>query len=211
MTILTRSLSGISFFFSSWDAAHLLRAVYIPQEPPKKNWWHSDHYFRKYKGIFKKYKGKFGVGQFLLPFVTGGSNRLHSLVRMLHFYCSFHRHQYRPLLMPYGHLAIWPYGHILTIWPFSHIAIWCQMWPIWVSMETALQMQHSSEGIKMIGPSCKKWEQKLSNGKFSFVFLKNPLYSRQLVATPQKWSECHQIFVGASWGISTAMSKWAAS
>ena len=32
----TSSLSGI-LSFSSYDAAHLLRAVYIPQEAPKKN------------------------------------------------------------------------------------------------------------------------------------------------------------------------------
>ena len=70
-------------------------------------------------------------------------------------------------------MAIWLYGHILTIWPLSHMAIWYWMWPIWVSTETAIKMQHSDEGIKVIGPSCKKLEQKWSDGQFSFVFFGN--------------------------------------
>ena len=53
------------------------------------------------------------------------------------------------------------------------MALWHRMWPILVSMERAIKMQHSDEGIKLIGPSCKKWEQKLSERKFSFVFFKN--------------------------------------
>ena len=44
------------------------------------------------------------------------------------------------------------------------------MWPIWVYMGTAIKMQHCDEGIKLIGPSCKKLEQKWSDGQFSFVF-----------------------------------------
>ena len=44
---------------------------------------------------------------------------------------------------------------------------------VWVSTETAIQMQHSDEGIKLIGPSCKKLEQKWSDGQFSFVFFGN--------------------------------------
>jgi hypothetical protein len=40
-------------------------------------------------------------------------------------------------------------------------------------MERAIKIQHSDEEIKLIGTSCKKWDQKLFNGKFSFVFLKN--------------------------------------
>ena len=34
-------------------------------------------------------------------------------------------------------------------------------------------MQHADEGIKVIGPSCKKLEQKWSDGKFYFVFYAN--------------------------------------
>ena len=47
------------------------------------------------------------------------------------------------------------------------------MWQIWVSTERAIQMQHSVEGIRSIGPSRKNWEQKVSDGKFSIVFLKD--------------------------------------
>jgi hypothetical protein len=47
------------------------------------------------------------------------------------------------------------------------------MWSIWVSLERAMKMQHSDQGIKSIGPSGKKWEHKLSDGKFSFVFFRN--------------------------------------
>ena len=61
---------------------------------------------------------------------------------------------------------------MVKIWPYSHMAICHQMWPIWVSMERAIKMQHSDEGIKSIGPSCKKWEQTMSDGKFFFVFFK---------------------------------------
>jgi hypothetical protein len=38
-------------------------------------------------------------------------------------------------------------------------------------VETALQMQQSGEGFKLIQPSIKKLEQKWSVRKFSFVFL----------------------------------------
>ena len=62
---------------------------------------------------------------------------------------------------------------MVKIWPYSHMAIWHQMWLIWVSMERAIKMQHSDGGIRSIGPSCKKWEQKLSDDKFSFVFFEN--------------------------------------
>ena len=41
---------------------------------------------------------------------------------------------------------------------------------IWVSPETALKMQHSGEGIKLIRPSYWKWEQKWSDSIQSFVF-----------------------------------------
>jgi hypothetical protein len=62
------------------------------------------------------------------------------------------------------------------------------MWPIWVYTETAIQMQDSGEGIKLIGPSCEKQERKWSDGQFSFVFLGNSFvnakyggYTTQLV------------------------------
>jgi hypothetical protein len=35
-----------------------------------------------------------------------------------------------------GHIAIWP--------------LWRQRWPLWVFSETAMQMQQSGEGIKLI-------------------------------------------------------------
>ena len=47
------------------------------------------------------------------------------------------------------------------------------MWPIWVSMEKAVQMQYSDKATKSIGPSCKKWEQELFDSRFSLVFCKN--------------------------------------
>ena len=83
-------------------------------------------------------------------------NRLNSFARLLHFYCCFQKYPYWPPLMPYGHMAIWPYGHILTIWPYSHIDIWRRMASIWVSPESAIKMQQSGEGIMLIRPSCKK-------------------------------------------------------
>jgi hypothetical protein len=58
----------------------LLRAVYIPKEPPKKNSGYSGHIcgvatiFCVYKGFSKKYKGKYGDGIFLLSFLTGKSD-----------------------------------------------------------------------------------------------------------------------------------------
>ena len=104
----------------------------------------------------KKYKGSLAIAPYLLSFVTGRSNQLNSFTRMLHFYGFFHRHPYWPYFITYGHMAIWPYGHILMIWPLSHLAIWPQIWPIWVSTETPIQMQQSDEGIKLIGPSSHK-------------------------------------------------------
>jgi hypothetical protein len=41
---------------------------------------------------------------------------------------------------------------------------------IWVSPETAKQMQQYGEGIMLFRPSCQKLERKWSDGIFSFVF-----------------------------------------
>ena len=104
----------------------------------------------------KKYKGNSAITPFLLLFFTGRSNQPNSFARMLHFYCFFHRHPYWPHFNPYDNMTIWPYGHILTIWPLCHFAIWPQIQPIWVSIKTAIKMQHSDKGIKLIGPSSNK-------------------------------------------------------
>ena len=53
------------------------------------------------------------------------------------------------------------------------MALWPQTATIWVSPETAIKMQQSGEGIKLIRPSYEKWEQKWSEPTFSFVFLGN--------------------------------------
>jgi hypothetical protein len=56
-------------------------------------------------------------------------------------------------IQQYGIMAIWVnFGH-MAIWPCSYMAMWQQMWPIWMSMEQAVEMQQSSDGIKSIGPS----------------------------------------------------------
>jgi hypothetical protein len=44
------------------------------------------------------------------------------------------------------------------------------MWPICVSTETAIKIEHSDKGIKFIGPFCKKLEQQLSDRQFYFLF-----------------------------------------
>ena len=72
-------------------------------------------------------------------------------------------------------MAKWPYCQNMDIWS------------IWVSLERTIQMQHSDKGIKSIGPSCKKWEQQLSDRNYPLYFLKIPLYTRKLLPTPQKW------------------------
>jgi hypothetical protein len=56
------------------------------------------------------------------------------------------------------------------------MAVWHQMLSLCVSMERAMKTQHSDQGIKSIGPSGKKWEQKLSDGKFSFVRMSPNLF-----------------------------------
>jgi hypothetical protein len=67
-------------------------------------------------------------------------------------------------------MAIWPYDRNMAIWPYHHMAIWHQRRPIWVLPKKAIKIQQSGQGIKSIQPSCKKWEQKWSDGIFSFVF-----------------------------------------
>jgi hypothetical protein len=100
-----------------------------------------------YKGISKKYKGKYATRPFLLSFIVGRSNHLNSIVRLLHLYCCFQKHPYRPPLKPYSHMAIWPYDHISAIWPYSQMGIWPKMASMWVSPETAIQMQHSGKDL----------------------------------------------------------------
>jgi hypothetical protein len=80
----------------------------------------------------------------------GISNQLNSFVRLLHLYCCFQKHPYCPPLIPYSHMAIWPYDHISAILPYSHMGIWPNMASTWVTPETAIKMQHSGEGIKLI-------------------------------------------------------------
>ena len=155
------SLSGI-FQKLELEAYLLHRAGHIPQKPPKKNSEFFQHYFLVavrfciYKGISEKYKGKYAVTPFLLSLLVGRSNHLNSFVRLLHLYCCFQKHPYCPSPITYSHMAIWPYDHISAIWPYSHMGIWPKMASIWVSPETAIKMQHSGEGIKLIRPSYQK-------------------------------------------------------
>ena len=106
------------------------------------------------------------------------------------------------------HMFIWPYGHTckkMAIWPFGHMTIWHEMWPIWVSPEAAKRMQQSGEGIELIQPSGKKWEQIWSDGKFYYVFFFDfPMYIPKMMATTHTCFKTHQIFFGGSWGIDTA-------
>ena len=138
---ITISLSGI-FQKLELEAYLLHRAGHIPQKPPKKNSEFFEHYFIVavrfciYKGISEKYKGKYAITPFLLSFLVGRSNHLNSFVRLLHLYFCFQKHPYCSSPIPYSHMDIWP-----------------KMASIWVSPETAIKMQHSGEGIKLIRPS----------------------------------------------------------
>ena len=73
------SLSLISKIVE-FDFGNLSRAVSICQELPKKKsgflelWFGVAIHFCVYKGISKKYKGKFVIGPFLLSFDAGWSN-----------------------------------------------------------------------------------------------------------------------------------------
>ena len=78
------------------------------------------------------------------------------------------------------------------------MAIWHQMWPIWVSMERAIQMQHSDRELSQLDPPVKNGSKNCSMANFPLYFFKIPLYLQKLVATPQKWSECHQTNFGGS-------------
>ena len=59
------------------------------------------------------------------------------------------------------------------------MAIWYKMWPLWASMEKAIKMQYSEEGMKLNEPSGYKWEQKWCNGQTSFVFFRKFLYKHK--------------------------------
>ena len=74
--------------------------------------------FNFIKEILKLYKGKYLIRAILLSFFTGKSNQLTVLTRLLHFHCFLDRHPYWPYPKPYGHMAIWRYGHIQAIWPY---------------------------------------------------------------------------------------------
>ena len=118
----------------------------------------------------KKYKGKLAVGPNLLSFLAERSNQHDSFTRLLHFYSCFQRNPYWGHLRPYVHMAKWPYRPKMAIWPFGHMTILHQNRSKWASTETAIKMQQPGEGIKLIRPFCKKWEQIWSDGKFSYVF-----------------------------------------
>ena len=51
----------------------------------------------------------------------------------------------------FGHMTIWPYGQNMAIWPIDIWPKWPKIALIWVSPETAIKMQHSGEGIMLIG------------------------------------------------------------
>ena len=137
--------------------------------------------FGIYKGKSEKIHRKIRHRLNLLSFLARRSNQLDSFTRLLHFYSCFWRYPYWPHFMPYGHMAKWPYGHFLRIWPYGQINIWHKMASIWVSLETAIQIQQSGEGIELIRPSGKKWEQIWSDGEFSYVFF------RTFLCIYQKW------------------------
>ena len=80
----------------------------------------SASHFSFNKGFSKIYKGKYAVGPFLLQICTGRSDQLNFFTRLQHFY--YH----------------------------SHMDIWPQISVIWVSFETAIKMQQTGEGIKLI-------------------------------------------------------------
>ena len=128
-------LVRLSVVFQKFELeAYLLpRTGHIPQKPPKKNWDLCEEIcgvamrFCIYKGMAKKYKGKYAVRPFLLSFLLGRSNQLNSFTRILHFHCRFRRHPYRSHLWPYIHMTIRPYGQNMVIWPFDHMTKMAQI------------------------------------------------------------------------------------
>ena len=125
--------------------------------------------FGVYKRNYKKYNENYFVGPFLLSFLTETSNQFKCYI----FNAFFKIHLYWPHLTPYSRMAIWPYVQNMVKWPYGHTVISYQIWPLLVLPKTAIKMQQSGEGIKSIWPSCLIWEQKLSAGIYSFVFLRN--------------------------------------
>ena len=67
-----------------FKARQFPKAVYKPQKPPQNK---SD----LSQGNSERYKEKYIIRDFLIQFLTGWCN---SLTRLLHFYCSLHRHPY---------------------------------------------------------------------------------------------------------------------
>ena len=70
-------------------------------------------------------------------------------------------------------MAKWLYGHMAIMASNSHIGIWPLWRPrrsLWEFSETPINMWQSGEDSMSIWPSCLKWEQKWSGGRFSFVF-----------------------------------------
>ena len=148
---------SVNFVLLSWE--YMLLGIIKPQ----KKFRHVSSKILEVPAIFvftkefpKKYKGKNAIKPFLLSFLAGRSNQRLVFTRLLHLYCCFHKHPYRPPLKPYGNMALWPQGHIMAIWPYHHMAIWPQMATIWVSPEKAIKMQQFGEDQKLIGPPCKK-------------------------------------------------------
>ena len=102
-------------------------------------------------------------------------NLFNSFAKLLHLYCWFHKHQYWAYCVPYDDMA---YGHI------SHTAIWARICPIWVSIETAIQLQQFGEGIKRIYSPGKKKSFVSKN-----VFLGNFLYKLKMLSTFENFLE----------------------
>ena len=68
------------------------------------------------------------------------------------------------------------------------------MWPIWVSTETAIQMQQSGQGIKLIRPFCRSCGKNGPMAFFPLYFSEYPLYMQEVVATQHKCPKTHDFF-----------------
>ena len=135
----------------------------------------------------------------MLSFIAGTSNQLDSFTRLLHFYSRFRRYPYWPFLLPYGHMAKWPYGHFLTIWPFCHIV---KKWSYGINMgivgnsyknaATWSRNRVDSTFLQEMRVIMVRWQI------FLCIFSENPMYMPKMVATAQKCSKTHEIFFGGS-------------
>ena len=71
---------------------------------------------------------------------------------------TYRRHQIATFLLLFSkknHFSnIWLKNGHMPVWPLWHqMAIWHQIWPIWVFSETAIKMWQSGEDSKSIRPS----------------------------------------------------------